>query len=189
MRRTVLVWLCIVALSGTIAGHDTQSDGSVSLRFSCLNSGFLSVSAHTPQHDGFPDVDLRLVDPLGRTAGAGRNERPIPSSQYGKIFEIRQQPQKSRAVAVEICDAIPGRYVITILEHSDAEYRVTVRGEGARKTGMEGLILYPAAEGNRTCRYKFDFVPKQKEVARWLDDRDRPLRPWEQPACSPIPRV
>src|SRR5258708_1679424 len=71
-----------------------------SLRFSCFNKPFLSVSLHTQKRDRFPDVELRLIDPRGRSEGGARAKR-IPKSQSGRVIQIPGHPAISKAIAVE----------------------------------------------------------------------------------------
>lgn len=106
MRRSVLHFFLAVMLP--IFGGSTGTAGteySKSLRFACSNDPFLSVSVSSPRHDRFLNIELELVDPAGRKVGYSDENHPIPRSQYGKVVEIPSHPERSKAVAVEICGA------------------------------------------------------------------------------------
>lgn len=79
-----------------------------SLGYNCLDQPFLSISVSVPRHDKFPNMDIGLVDPAGRTAGMEHRDHSIPHSQYGRVIEIPSLPELSKAVAIEICDPEPG---------------------------------------------------------------------------------
>src|SRR5450755_1716367 len=117
MRRA-LALLVIVLL--TVIFGETQTKGSKprqSLRYSCLDKPFLTVSAYTAGHASFPDVALRLIDPLGRSSGTGSQAKRIPKTQYGRAIEMPKYATRSKAIAVEVCEAIQGDYLVMVSEH------------------------------------------------------------------------
>jgi hypothetical protein len=189
MRTLFLIYLVVIVLAATGDAQTSEPEYRDSIHLSCLESPFLSVSAHTPRHDGFPDVEIRLTNPQGRSAGNGPHDNQIPKSQYGKVAEMPKRPNISKAVAVEVCDAIAGRYVIRVTEHGSAEYRITVRG-GGDKVDTNAQILYLRPDGERTCEYRFYFlIAEGKAAIRWLDNGDHPLEFLRHPECGPVPRA
>ena len=190
MRGLLPVYLVVLALGATGTSRSTEPEYSASIHLSCHDSPFLSISAQTPRRDNFPDVELRLTDPLGRHAGSGSHDHQIPNAQYGKIVEIpTRRPSLSKAVAVEVCNAIAGRYIFTVTEHGKAEYRVSVSGADGKYL-VVSEVLNLSADGDRTCQYRFLFsMPKSKANIRWLDNKDRPLAFLQHPVCAPVPRA
>lgn len=180
MRTIVAV---IIAAIAAHAGNTKRVEPKPrpSLRFSCLKKPFLSVSLHTPKHDRFPDVELRLIDPRGRSGdGAGANR--IPKSQSGRVIEMPGQPYK--AVAVEVCDAIPGAYALIVSQHGGERYRIGVSGhDGGLGNDAMGYDL--DAHPDRTCRYWFRFSMGPVKV-RWLEGTNHMQT--GEPACEAVPR-
>jgi hypothetical protein len=163
-----------------------------SLRFSCFKDPFLSVSVSAPRHDSFVNIDLGLVDPDGRTAGSGHHGPSIPRSQYGRLVEIPSHPEYSKAVAVEICGAMPGAYLISVSEHGNFDYRLMVSGDDGTQSneGNETQPVHLHAEGDRMCHFRFNFrMAKGKVAIQWLDNTSHPLRFAEFPTCELIPRA
>jgi hypothetical protein len=78
--------------------------------------------------------------------------------------------QRRLTHTIEICSADQGKYKITIYEHSDELYRLTVR------IGVSEALT--AVLQSREARIReFSFVFKQKSDApylSWLDRNDRP---------------
>jgi len=189
MRRSGWHFLLPVLLL-TVAGFagTAETKYSQSLRFTCFKDPFLSVSVSAPRHDRFVSVELGLVDPAGRKAGSSDDNHPIPRSQYGKVVEIPSHPDRSKAVAVEICGAMPGTYHITISEHGSFDYRLSIRsddGSGSNQ-GNETATVNLRADGERQCRYWFDFSMENRRVAIiWLDKAGHPLRFAERPLATP----
>jgi hypothetical protein len=132
MRHVVPICVVVVFLAATSSTPASEHEYTDSLRYSCFDHPFLSVSAQVAEHEAFPDVDLRLTDPKGRNTGNGRQDRPIPNSHYGKIVEMPKHPERSKAVAVEVCDAIEGRYSFTVSEHGRGDYIVSVGGDDGK---------------------------------------------------------
>jgi hypothetical protein len=151
----------------------------------------MSVSVSVPRHDRFVNVELELVDPTGRKAGGGDKNHTIPRSQYGKVVEMPSHPDRSKTVAVEICGAMPGLYLITLSEHGRLDYQLAVRGDdgtGSNK-GNETEAVNLHADGDRTCRYRFNFSMENGYAAiRWLDTNGYPLKFGERPTCDAVPR-
>jgi hypothetical protein len=192
MRNAFFPSLVLILCRIAAAGQATTTDPSESIRFSCLDSRFLRVSAHVPKHDRFPDVELQLTDELGQQAGDGKYNRRIPHSQYGRITELPKMPNRSKAVAVEVCDAKPGRYLFSVSEHGNAPYRISVTGgDGtSSNTGNETQIIYRQPSGDRGCRFSFDFfLTDGKVTIRWLDKEKHPLPFAVPPDCDPVPRA
>jgi hypothetical protein len=177
------LWIVLPLLAVPVSAQTANSEYPESLRFSCLSASFLSVSADTLPRDDFPDVELRLVDPSGRSAGAGYHKRRIPHSRSGKIIQIPKHPE-IKAVAVEICHAIPGRYLLTVAEHGKRQYGISITGDDG-KTGNESLGKYFQPDGDRVCEYRFSFSMNVGSVSiRWLDRDNRPLL---TPTCDLVP--
>jgi hypothetical protein len=132
-------------------------------------------------------VDLRLTDPKERSSGSGRQDHPIPNSYYGRVVDMPKNPDKSKAVAVEVCGAMPGRYRFTVSEHGRGEYFVTVSGEDG-KYGSQSQPLRLHADGGRVCQYHFRFLMGEGKVAiLWLDSSGHPLGFSEYPGCETLP--
>jgi len=183
----LLLMLMTACSTTTWAGEYSQS-----LRFSCFDDPFLSVSVSAPLHDSFVNIELGLVDREGRSAGSGHHSHSIPKSQYGKVVEIPSHPERSKAVAVEVCGAMPGAYLISVSEHGNFNYRLTVSGDDGTRSneGNEAQPVNLHAEGDRMCHFRFNFRSSKGKVAiQWLDSTGRPLAFLEQPTCEPVPRA
>jgi hypothetical protein len=54
---------------------------------------------------------------------------------------------------------MPGAYLIMVSEHGSFDYRLSVRGDDGSRSN-QGNVTEPLnlhADGNRQCRYRFDF--------------------------------
>jgi hypothetical protein len=183
--RNVLPLCAILFVVGAANAQNPKPEYSESLHYSCLYSPFLSISAHSRRHDNFPAVELRLIDPLQRHAGDIVDAPQIPKSHYGKIVEIPRRPEISKAVAIEICDATPGQYLITVSEHVRTEYVISVTGDGETQN-----LYIRNPEESRTCRYRFYFsIADGKAAIRWLDHSNHPMRFAQQPDCDSVLRA
>ena len=167
----VLVHLCSHA----------QDAPAASLELSCPTSPFISVSASSPDLDAIPSVRLSLQDPSGRIQGFPVATKTIPKSSYGAIAELPKHPQRSKALALEICDAQQGEYHLVIAEFGNAPYRLNVRADAKAKNG-ESLILQNLATEGRNRSYKFVFrIRKDRLELMWLD-KNRTEKRFLQPA-------
>jgi hypothetical protein len=155
------VWHLFLPLMLIAAGCTTTwaTEYPQSLRFSCFDDPFLSVSVSAPRHDSFVNIDLGLVDPDGRSAGSGHHGPSIPRSQYGKVVEIRPHPEMSKAIAVEICGAMPGSYLIEVSEHGSFDYRLSVTGDDGTNSNQsnETQPVNLHSDGDRMCHFRFRF--------------------------------
>jgi hypothetical protein len=137
--------------------------------FSCLGRPFVSVAAMTPRRDGFPAVELVLTDPLGRTAGAGLHGKQIPESSYGNIVEIPRHPQRSKARAVEVCNAEQGIYEVKVEELAIDPYLLVANGDGDVDKADSAILNHIGRKG-RIRRYRFKVTIKDRQVTlSWLD--------------------
>lgn len=191
MRKALFLLIpVLLSLAASAQVADTQPHKS--LRFSCIDKALLSISVSTPRHDHFPNLDLGLVDPAGRTAGMGHDNHSIPNSQYGRVIEIPSHPDMSKAVAIEVCDARPGAYLVSVLEGGERDYRLSVSaddGSGSNK-GNDAEPVNIRAEEDRVCRYRFKLEMFHGDVAiRWLDKDGHLLSFAERPTCDPVPRT
>src|ERR1700687_731476 len=170
MRRGLAL---LVIVLFTVIASEAQTNSSKprqSLRYSCLGKPFLSVSAYAGGHASFPDVKLRLIDPLGRSSGDGSKGKAIPNAQYGRVIEMPTHPTASKAIAIEVCEAIQGDYLITVSEHGKEEYGLSVRADDGA-TGNEGMGSAFYARPDRTCKFEFRFQMKDHSVTlRWVRD-------------------
>jgi hypothetical protein len=182
MRRG-LAFLVIVLF--TVIAGETQTKSSKprqSLRYSCLDKPFLSVSAYAGGHASFPDVELRLIDPLGRSSGNGSKGKPIPKTQYGRVIEIPKHATGSKAIAIEVCEAIQGDYLVTVSEHGKEEYGLSVRADDGG-TGNEAMESAFYSHPDRTCKFQFRFLMKDHSVTlRWVRDQVQIADP--DPICE-----
>jgi hypothetical protein len=127
-----------IALIATVAGlmchsaFDQTGHAPVqaSLALECIGKPFLSITARTKSRDTFPSVGLLLTDPLGRTKGIAAQGTGIPHSRYGEIVQIPSQPQRSRALAIEVCGAEQGAYEVVVTEQGGEPYVLDVTGTG-----------------------------------------------------------
>lgn len=192
MKRLWILPLFLFMLMGIASPQSAQSKYTPSLRYTCFDSAFLSVSVSAPRHDSFVNVELGLTDPKGRTAGMDHGNSSIEGSRYGKVVEMPSHPESSKAVAVEICGAIPGMYLISVSEHGNFDYRLTVDGDDGTRTnqGNESQPVNLHADGERLCRFRFNLqMAKGKLEIDWIDTTGRPLALGEFPHCEPIPRT
>ena len=134
--------------------------------YACEKEHFLSVSVSTPKHGGVPQCQLKLTDPHSREQGVGVSGKQIPDSRYEDIVLAPKAPDRSREHAVEVCGAEPGEYLLTVYEHGDELYSLSV-GVDARDFLLEN---FHSREG-RIRRYRFAFTVRKDEVdLTWLDE-------------------
>jgi len=188
--RLVSVCFIVFALSSVVQKAKAEDKYSQSLRFSCFNEPFLTVSVSTPRRDSFPKIDLEIVDPEGRGVGNAAQGRSIPRNQYGNLVEMPNHPEMSKAVGGEICGAKPGRYLVRVSEHDRLEYRLRVSGDDGTRSnegnGTQTVMLH--SETGRTCGFRFAFLIENGRVAiQWLDTTNHPLGLGELPVCEAIP--
>jgi hypothetical protein len=79
-------------------------------------------------------------------------------------------PTASKAIAIEVCEAIQGDYRITVSEPGKEEYGLSVRADDGG-TGNEGMGSAFYARPDRTCKFQFRFQMKDHSVTlRWVRD-------------------
>ena len=109
--------LCVTYLALLCVQHpNIFAEEKPSLWSSCPHVSLLEILVAAPERNRFPDVQLLVTDPEGRTAGFGVVDTAIPTSQYGDIVEIQSTPDKSTARAVQICSPAQGIYTIQVQE-------------------------------------------------------------------------
>ncbi len=147
-----------------------------SMRYSCDAKAVLSVSVSTPRRENVPKTEINLTDPGSRQQGENPTSAIIPRSRYEIIAEIPNLPKKSTQRAVEICGAESGDYLLTILEHADENYRITVEA-----TTEEDAVALPEklrSHEGQIREFKFRFkTEKGKIYLTWLDDNGQPQTP------------
>ena len=83
-------------------------------------------------------------------------------------MEIEEFPERSKALAIEVCNAEQGEYGAAIEEKDNAAYRITVRvrdGYG----GYNSLLLHEVGRKSGIQRYKFVFQLKPSGIVlRWV---------------------
>ncbi len=186
MRRRTLAAIIIVAIAAH-AGNAKRVEPKprASLRFSCFKKPFLSVSLHTPKRDRFPEVELRLTDPRGRS-GDGAGAKRIPKSQSGRVNDVPGHPTLTKAVAVEVCDAIQGDYSVIVSGHEDQRYLMTISADDGR-LGNEAMSSDLNIHRDRTCRYWFRFsMGSGHATVHWLEGTNHMQA--GEPLCEPVPR-
>jgi len=189
MRSSLL--FVLFAFANFALAQTKKSEYSDSLRYSCVDRPFLSVSANAPDRRSFPNVEIQLTDEHGRHAGIGEYDSRIPNSRYGKTAQIPKVPERSKAVAVEVCDATSGRYAFTVAEHDSVPYAISITGDDGRQTndGNETETLNMQPHGARVCQFRFYFSMVGGKVSiEWVDKDNRSLRFSERPDCDPVSR-
>jgi hypothetical protein len=115
-------------------------------------------------------VQLDVTDPSGRTQGKRVHHPQIPSSRYGAVVQIPIAPERSEAIAVEVCDAELGIYEVNVHEVGSSPYQLEVRARGDADNSQT-LALHHIATDGRTRSYRFVFKIEDRQVtASWLDD-------------------
>ena len=173
------VSLVILASCQLISGlaHSQTTDRKMreSMRLSCKMQPFVSVSVSTPHRDSISDVQIRLTDPRSREQGVNVSGQRIPRSRYGYVVEIPKLASRSKIHAIEICGAEQGEYALTIYEHGDERYRITVNAEYS-------FLLANFLSRGRIKRYRFflridnDKPEDDRVYLMWLDENGRPER-------------
>src|SRR5207248_2181794 len=144
-----------VGLAGAMPPSLLEAPVRVSGLNSC-SSAFLSISAFHPRRDAFPSVDLRVTGPGGSTAGYGTHEKRIPNSTYGKVIELPKHPDRSKVVAVEICNAPRGEYELSVADHDTDGYFIGIRA--STPDDLEEINTHICGgTRQRACRYRFIF--------------------------------
>lgn len=180
----ILVLLPLPGVSA--AAPRVQGWNTAVFRVSCLDHSFLRISAFTFRWKKIPAVELRLRDPLGRTAGSDRHMARVPSTRYGETAEIPSRPSTTRALHLEICDAATGRYALTIKEHGTQSYFLSIGGDDGTSARLGPTLLFQPTPG-RICEYRFRFERRKSRVwISWLDLDGHELAPSLRPVCKPI---
>jgi hypothetical protein len=175
----------VVLIIGLAVGQGAakEVEPALSLRYSCLNKPFLSVSVFTPRHASFPDVELRLMDPGGHPLASGKNKR-VSKFQSGRVIEIPRHPEMSMAVAVEVCDLTQGDYALVVSEHANAEYRLAVQADDG-STGNEAISAGISSRRGRTCTYPFRVLMHYHSVrVSWLESNRPTQASFPDPICK-----
>lgn len=175
----------VVLVIGLAAGQAVAKEvkPALSLHYSCLNKPFLSVSVFTPSHDSFPDVELRLIDAGGQPLPSRKHKR-VSKFQSGRVIEIPRLPAKSKAVAVEVCDAVQGDYALVVSEYANAEYLLAVRADDGN-TGNEAMSSGISSRRGRTCTYPFRVLMQYRSVrVRWLESNEPMQAAFPDPICK-----
>lgn len=152
MRARTLATV-VLAVIAAQAGNVKGVQPRLSLRSHCLNKVYLAVFVHTLKGDGFPDVDLRLLDPRGRSSGGVAENNRIPKSQSGKMILIPKNA-RTKVIAVEVCDALQGDYTAIVSEHKNEQYGFSVEADGG-DLGSDGEGFGLATHRNSTCKFWF----------------------------------
>jgi hypothetical protein len=174
----------VVLIIGLAVGQGAAKEVKpvLSLRYSCLDKPFLSVSVFTPRRDSFPDVELRLIDPSGQPLANGKHKRVRNHS--GRIIEIPRHPEMSKAVAAEVCGATQGDYALVVSEHANAEYHLAVRADDGN-TGNEAMSSAVSSRPGRTCTYPFRVLMQYHSVrVRWLQSNEPMQAAFPDPICK-----
>ncbi len=187
-KLSALALLSVLLLlpGATAAAPRVQGWNTAVFRVSCLDHSFLRISAFTHRWKQVPAVELRLRDPLGRTAGSDNHIAKVPSARYGETAEIPSRASTTRALHLEICNAATGRYALTIKEHGTETYFLSVGGDDGKTAKLGPTLLFRPTPG-RICEYGFRFETRKSRVwIFWLDLDGRALAPSERPVCKPI---
>jgi hypothetical protein len=169
MSRLGLQEVLLTAICALIATQGLAAEHHEPLSYSCPDERFVGVSASTSERSSVPSLELTVKDPSLRTQGQEAQGNQIPTSRYGEIAEIPKEPQHSKALAVEVCNAEIGVYEINISEHGSSHYSLTVQGQNGTG-GSESLILHHISHDGRTRRYRFILKTTNGKLSlRWLD--------------------
>jgi hypothetical protein len=152
----------------------SESKPLPSMRYSCNEDKvLLSASVSTPRRDGVPKTDINLMDPSSRQQGAHLTSAVIPESRYEVVVQMPTLPKISREHAIEICGAEQGEYRLTIHEHGDERYGVTIAA--ITEKDSEYLPLKLQAQEARAREFRFRFTMKKGQVRlTWLDENGHP---------------
>jgi hypothetical protein len=171
MRLSLLI--VSLAIFGLAEDQGTSTKPRNSLAFSCLGSPFISLYAAGPSHITFPAVGLTLTDPLWRSGGYGTRRNTIPHSRYARVFEIPDAPERSKSLALEICNAKQGVYEFEVTELANESYLLGVRGNAKTENGA-ALELEHVSEKGRVRRYRFIFkIEGRRLILNWLDKNEK----------------
>jgi len=170
-----IVALLFAVISASAAAQDNPAHVQESRAYHCLDVPFVGIYARTRDRGATPAIQLLLTDPLGRTAGEGSSGVRVPDSGYGEVVQVQSNPQHSKALGAEICNAKEGTYEIAVRENGSAPYVLDVSGRGKTVDGQSLLLHHTAKEG-RTLYYRFTFHIKNRHVLlRWLDTQGHEL--------------
>lgn len=172
MQKPIIsvIRILILTTALSIAAQDKTSQNTESLALHCLEKPFVSVSVRTRSRDVVPTVKLSLTDPLGRRQGERARSPQIPTSTYGEIVQIPSLPDRSKALAIEVCDAEQGVYKLRVEEHGDEPYVLDVTAQAPNAGTIPSLLLHHIAKEGRIGHYRFTLRITKKQVdIRWLD--------------------
>ncbi len=184
LGRYAFLMAVMLTLTANADLYDLQFEEAYTL--SCLDVAWVRIAASTRLHDSIPAVELRLVDPNGRMAGARvSSNESIPRSHYGNIIEMPKHPEISKAVAVEVCDPRQGEYEVTVWERTTgAKYDLRIVGDS--RTSMESQSLTLASVSGRTCRFRFRLTRREGLEIGWIDKLGRTVGPAEAATCETV---
>jgi hypothetical protein len=168
--------ILLTAVWGSVQSTKPPHKIEPSLRYSCLGSPFLSVSASTPNQDSPPTVKLTLIDPSGRAQPPAAGHGLILKSRYAEVVELPRHPERSEVLAIEICDPQQGTYRLKVEESGNQPYRIRVNGDASSVS--ESQVLKHNCESGRIRNYYFAFWIEKKEAhIQWLNEAGRPQDP------------
>ena len=183
MQKSLAALIIVLAARSALA---KEVSPPLSLRYTCFNKAFLSVSVYVPHRRSFPDVQLRLTDLLGRTFASGRQRKGTAKIYSGRVIEIPGQghEESSKAVAVEVCGAMQGDYAVVVSEHTNAEYGIAVRADDGR-LGNDATSTRISTRQDQTRKYGFRVLMDGHFVSvRWLIS-SKHLQT-DGPTCEPV---
>ena len=146
----------ILVLVASCSGQTVRSEPTPSLKWSCHGQPYVQVTASVPYNGAFPELELRLTDPMGRTIGFGSHKKRIPYSHYGKVVELPEHPDISKTLEAAVCRAVRGHYALEVKSHDSVHYVLSITGEDG-KDGNQGQIVSLDAKAKRTYRCWFNF--------------------------------
>src|SRR4051794_22917154 len=185
MHKVHLLTLILLCAGPTAAAPAVDQWSTAAFRISCLEQPFLRISAFTWHWKSIPQVDLRLRDPAGRSAGSDSRDPKLTRVRYGKTAEIPSQAN-TKALHLEVCNAASGRYVLTIAEHGFEGYYLNVGADDGKAAALGPTLSLQPSPG-RTCEYSFRLIMhKSILVVRWLDSDGSVLLARERPVCKPV---
>jgi len=91
------------------------------------------------------------------------------------LWRFPNAPERSKSLALEICNAKQGVYEVNVTELGSEPYLLGVRGNAKTDNGAT-LSLQHISEKGRIRHYRFIFrIEEKRLILNWLDKDDKEL--------------